>query len=279
MVGIMADEAEEKVSKFYNTVGWQTVEGEITEDARRWADLRKYAKEYLVKCQLRVLRHIPEKGENILDMASGPIQHEAYIEYSRNFKKRYCVDLSLAALESAKNKIGDHGVFLNGSIFDIPLKENFFDCTISLHTIYHIDKDKQEMAVRKLINVTKPGKPVIIVYRNPKAFDVCLAKPLFYVIRKVKCILKKTDKIKEKDDIDLYFYAHPIMWWNRFSDISSVKVYPWRSFRAEVQRRLIPNNKLGKKIFDILFNLEDRFPNYFVKHFSYPMIVLTKNNA
>ena len=163
------DNAEERVSKFYNTVGWEA-EGEITEDAKRFEDLREYAKGYVSKCRLRVLRHIPDNGVSILDMASGPIQYKEYLEYSKNFKKRYCVDLSLGALKKAKKKIGDHGVFLHGSFFNIPMEETFFDCAVSLHTIYHIDKDKQEEAVRKLIYVTKPGKPVIIVYSNPNTF-------------------------------------------------------------------------------------------------------------
>jgi len=153
----MMNNAEEKAARFYNTVGWETEE-EITEDAKRNEDLREHAKEYVSKCRLRVLSHIPENGVNILDMASGPIQYKEYLEYSRNFKKRYCVDLSSGALESAKKKIGDHGVSLHGSFFDIPLEEHFFDCAVSLHTIYHIDKDKQEVVVRKLIKVTKPGK-------------------------------------------------------------------------------------------------------------------------
>ena len=42
----MMNNAEEKVSKFYNTVGWET-EGEITEDAKRWEDLREYAESML----------------------------------------------------------------------------------------------------------------------------------------------------------------------------------------------------------------------------------------
>lgn len=107
----MKNDAEVKVSKFYNTVGWETL-GEVTEDARRFEDLRECAKEYVSKCRLRVLRHIPNHGENILDMASGPIQYKEYLEYSRNYKKRYCVDLSSKALDDAKKKIGDRGVFL-----------------------------------------------------------------------------------------------------------------------------------------------------------------------
>ena len=277
-VGTMIKNAEERVSKFYNTVGWEE-EGEITEDARRWEDLREYAKEYVSKCRLRVLCHIPKSGENILDMASGPIQYKEYLEYSKNFKKRYCVDLSLRALESAKKKIGDHGVFLHGSFFDISFRESFFDCTVSLHTIYHIDKDRQEEAVRKLIYVTKPGRPIIIVYRNPNTFVSVLKLP-FRLLGRVKSVLKKTERrSKQEEGPGLYLYAHPIEWWDRFNDIASIRILFWRSFNSEAQKILIPNNKIGRQMLDVLFNLEERFPDFFVRHFQYPMIILTKRKS
>jgi ubiquinone/menaquinone biosynthesis C-methylase UbiE len=269
------NDAEDRVSKFYNTVGWATSD-EITEDAKRWEDLREHARVYVGKCRLRVLRHIPENGVNMLDMASGPIQYREYLEYSRNFRKRYCVDLSSTALESAKNKIGDHGEFLHGSFFDIPLDENFFDCSISLHTIYHIDKDRQEEAVRKLIRVTKPGKPVIIVYSNPNSIISSLAS-LFRVPGGVKRFLKKRVKTTKKEESSgLYFHAHPLEWWDRFNDMAGVKILPWRSFGSDVQKKLIPDNRIGEIIFQVLFDLEERYPNFFARHFQYPMIVLTK---
>lgn len=273
----MTDNAEERVSNFYNTVGWET-EGEITEDARRWEDLREHAKDYVSKCRMRVFRHIPENGVNILDMASGPIQYREYLEYSKNFKKRYCVDLSSRALEKARQILGDHGVFLHGSFFDISLEDNLFDCTVSLHTIYHIDKDKQEEAVRKLIKFTKQGKPVIIVYSNPNTIISSIGSSLpFRALKKIKKLLKTTKKTPNTEKgMNLYFHPHPLEWWNRFSDIAHVQVLPWRSFGADIQKTLIPNNKIGGIVFNILFNLEERFPAFFVKHFQYPMIILTK---
>jgi len=275
----MIDNAEERVSIFYNTAGWET-EGDITEDARRWEDLREHAKVYVSMCRLRVLRHIPDNGVNILDMGSGPIQFKEYLEYSKHFKKRYCVDLSSGALEKAKKIIGDHGVFLHGSFLTIPMEEGFFDCAVSLHTVYHIEKDRQEEAVRKLIYVTKAGKPVIIVYSNPHTFVSFLISLPFRLLRRMKSILKELgNKRKREGDVDVYFHAHPIEWWNRFSDIASVEIFPWRSFDADTQKRLIPNNKIGRKMFDVLFNLEERFPDIFVKHFQYPMIILTKRKS
>jgi ubiquinone/menaquinone biosynthesis C-methylase UbiE len=264
--------AEEKVSKFYNTVGWESIDG-VTEDARRFEDLRAHSQEYIRKCNLRVFRHIPESGVNMLDMASGPIQCKEYLDYSKNFEKRYCIDLSSKALEMAKKRIGDHGVFLHGSFFDIPLQENFFDCSLSIHTIYHMDKDKQETAVRKLLYVTKPNRPVIIAYINPSVLLITPAQRLF---AKVKRILKKNDDKQPQWHDVLYVHGHPIQWWNRFTDIAEVKIFPSRSFGANIHKRLIPDNRIGSMMFDVLFYLEERFPNFFAKHFQYPLIVLTK---
>jgi ubiquinone/menaquinone biosynthesis C-methylase UbiE len=266
------DKAEEKVSEFYNTVGWET-DNYVTEDAKRFEDLRECSKEYISKCRLRVLRHIPDDGEYILDMASGPIQYKEYLDYSKNFKRRYCVDLSSAALEIARQKIGDHGVFLHGSFFDIPLDENFFDCAISLHTIYHMDKDKQEEAVRKLLYVTKIGKKVIIVYSNPNTILTSLP---FRLLKKLRVLNKSRNKRRHEEEAALYFYRHPVEWWKRFGDTADVDIFPWRSFSSDIQKRLTPDNKLGRMMFAALFSLEERFPIFFVKHFQYPMIVLTK---
>ncbi len=269
----MTDEAERRVSNFYNTVGWSEQEG-VTEDARRWEDLRPAADKYVRDSRLRVLRHIPESGDKILDMASGPIQYPEYLEYSRNFNKRYCVDLSADALAKARERIGGHGEFLCGSFFDIELPEDFFDCAVSLHTIYHMDSDKQEEAVRKLLHVTKPGKPVIVVYSNPNAIPLTL-KALIPFRKQFKAWRRKRRGQGDK----IYFQPHPVDWWYRFRDVADVHIYPWRSFTSTDQKRWFPDNGFGSWMFDKLFQLEERYPDFFIRHFRYPMIVLTKAAA
>jgi ubiquinone/menaquinone biosynthesis C-methylase UbiE len=278
----MKNEAEEKVREFYEGIGWDYL-NDNTEDSKRWEDLRECAREYVSKCRLRVLRHIPAKGENILDMASGPVQYPEYLIYSKNFNKRYCVDLSAKALEVAKLKLGDHGVYLHGSFFDIPLEENFFDCSISLHTIYHIDKDLQEEAVRKLLLVTKPGQPLIIVYANPdmlsNRYRRTLIARIFRKLRKIVFPAKKKLGNKIEDGFvtnDLYYHAHPLTWWKRFEDVAGVQIKPWRSMRSDTQQKYIPDNALGKLILKVLFWKEDIFPAFFVRNFHYPMIILRK---
>ena len=266
----MRNEAERKVSTFYNTIGWEHEQG-VSEDARRWEDLRLHAQDYVRRCRLRVLQHIPQTGENLLDMASGPIQYREYLAYSKNFKRRYCVDLSRTALEQAEQKIGEHGVYLNGNFLDLPLEENSFDCSISLHTIYHIDKDEQERAVRKLLHVTKPDKPVIIVYSNPRT----LARYVKKRLKKIRRLLRTKEHTPTSNTQALYFYAHPLTWWARFNDNADIRIVPWRSFRAMEQEFLFPE-RFGEKMFALLFQMEEKFPHFFAHHFQYPMIILKK---
>ena len=254
-------QTEKIVSDFY-AKGWNEKNG-VTEDARRAEDLRKYSAEYVKNCRLRILKYIPNKGENILDMASGPIQYEEYLEYSKNFKKRFCVDLSAKALESARRKIGDHGVFMHGSFFDLKFENNFFDCSLSLHTIYHIEKDLQENSIRKLIKITKKGAPVIIVYGNPNSIISRFFRPI-----------KRIFSSRKNDP--LYFYCHPIEWWDRFKNEADIEIKPWRSFCSKRMRILFPNNKIGQLMLKYLFNLEDLFPRFFINNFQYYTIILRK---
>ena len=253
-----------------------------------WDDLRDCAKDYTARGRLRLMRKIPPSGDNILDVGSGPLLFEEYVEYSSNFRKRYCVDLSAVALEEAKKKIGDHGVFLHGSLFDVPLESNFFDCTLCILTLFNIHKDMQEAAVCKLIEVTKPGKPVIIVYCNPppasrlgrrlvqKGFSEILKdckKAIMQIgVRDGKKFLKqKAPKVRRH-----YYYRHPIEWWNRFSGLADLEILPWAFFSPGVQKALIPDNKLGKRLLDGLFFIENRFSRLLGKRCAYPVIVLTK---
>ena len=44
------------------------------------------------------MRDTTKKGFHILDFASGPIQYPEYLDYSKNFKIRHCVDFSKLAI-------------------------------------------------------------------------------------------------------------------------------------------------------------------------------------
>ena len=145
-------------------------------------------------------------------------------------------------------------------IFKIKFKKNYFDCILSLHTIYHINKSKRKKQFKNLYQYKK-GTPIIIVYSNPNT-----------LINRVKNIFSKSKKKQ-----NLYFFCHPISWWYQFKNTSDIKFYPWRSFASSHQKILFPNNFIGKLMFKYLFYLEGKFQNFFLKYFQYYVIVLKKN--
>ena len=230
------------IYNFYNQRGWNE-KNKISKDAELFEDLRDCAKNYVSRCRDKLNNFIPKKGNNILDFASGPIQYEEYLKYSENFKYRHCVDFSKKAISEAKKKLKNKGRYYCKDFMKINFKKNYFDCSISLHTIYHIDKNKQKKAVKKLIDITKKNKPVIIVYSDPNT-----------IINKFKKLVNIKNSKKQK----IYFYCHNINWWLQFKKYADVKIYPWRSFSSQHQKIIMPNNFIGKFLFKILILLIKR---------------------
>ena len=139
-----------------------------------------------------------------------------------------------------------------------------------------MDAGRQEIAVRKLLRVTKPGHPVIVVYTSPRTLLAKLLMPWRWFKQTVKRILVGRLEPKEPEP---YFSPHPIDWWRRFEDIADVQIFPWRSLDTPHQQVLFPNNALGRWMFDRLFALEDRFPRFFARNFQWPMIVLRRSGG
>ena len=249
-----------EVNKFYNQSGWK-LKNNVTTDANLFEDLRLSSKEYIKKCRLKLMNHIPKRGVNILDFASGPIQYKEYLKYSKNYNFRHCVDFSREAINQAKKKLKSKGKFYCNDFFKVRFKKNFFDCSISLHTIYHIHKNNQKKAVLKLLKITKKNCPVIIVYSNPDT-----------IINRFKKIIKYRNTQKQK----IYFFCHSKKWWNQFNNIADIKFHCWRSFSAQHQKMIFPDNFFGKYMFKLLFFFEKKFNNFFVNNFQYYYVVLKK---
>ncbi len=264
-------EVTEQVKNLYENDGWKMV-GDVTFDADTSEDLRQGSAEYVSACRLRVLRHLPRRGGRLLDMASGPIQYPEYLRYSEGFQKRVCVDLSQRALAMARTKLGEAGEYHVGDFLELEIAP--VDAAVSLHTIYHIHRDRQEAAVRKLIAVTNPGGTIVVVYSNPGYFVSALLSPL----RKLARALHRRGGSGD-DPSELYFYRHPLAWWDRFRDSGSVRIHPWRTFSTRELKTLIPDNRWGAKILSALFALEDRFPRFFTAIGCHPMVVIQKSAA
>lgn len=258
--------AENKTKKFYDSEGWSCDNSGISADAKLWEDLRPCAMEYVSACRKKINKFLPEKGEYILDAASGPIQYPEYLEYSEGFTIRVCVDISQQALAQAKTKLGNKGEYVCSSILELPFPDNYFDAIVSLHTIYHIEKNQQADAVRQMIRVAKNSIPLIIVYANPDRF-----------FSRIKRLLRT--HVSPARQEPLYYYAHPLSWWEQFRDECDIKMLPWRSLAVKESLLLVPNNLIGKIFLKLLLWMESSFPNLMTRSGAYPMIILTKKRS
>jgi SAM-dependent methyltransferase len=255
----------EQVRALYDTIGWTIVDGE-TYDAQTSEDLRPLARDYVSKCRLRLLEHLPPSGDRLLDMASGPIQYPEYLRYSEHFRTRVCVDLSQRALDMAATKLGNRGEYHCGDFLTLPFENGSVDAAVSLHTIYHMDASQQEAAVRKLLRVTRSGGTVIIVYSNPRYFVSALGRP----VRRLLRLIQPSNRTDVGRPDTIYFHRYPLSWWGRFEDVAEVKLFPWRTFSTRDQKLFLRSARLASW----LYALENRFSGLFLRVGCYPMIVL-----
>jgi SAM-dependent methyltransferase len=199
---------KQSVESFYNNHGWNMVD-ENTEDALINENLSPVAKAYVSKVRRRILENLGS-GEALLDVGCGPIQYPEYLEYSTNFKTRVSVDLSEKALNFAKQKIGSHGVFIQGDYLNIntPNQAPFSGETL-INVLYHVDKSKQELLVRKILGDLKSGAKFVVVYSNPNTVSAKLTAFLVSVKRTAKRLkILSSQSISENP---IYFYRFPLI--------------------------------------------------------------------
>jgi ubiquinone/menaquinone biosynthesis C-methylase UbiE len=155
-------EVLQQVREFYDQVGWSMVGEDIYQNAR-FEDLRPVSREYIHRCHLRVKRHLPARGIYILDAGSGPIQYPEYLEYSREHRYRVCADISITALQEARKRIGEHGLFVVCDVTRLPFKADLFDGAVSLHTFHHLPVDQQPRAYEEIYRVLAENKTAVVV--------------------------------------------------------------------------------------------------------------------
>ncbi|MEZ4688212.1 MAG: class I SAM-dependent methyltransferase [Bacteroidia bacterium] len=273
--GLMSD--KKSVQDFYNQFGWKQNDAGNFVDGDAYEDLRPVSQEYMYDCNIRIKRYLQQQGDYLLDAASGPIQFDEYLEQSKHYRYRLCVDLSFLALQEARKKLGDRGIYLVTDMTDLPLKENVVDGVVSINTLYHIPKDEQINAFREMYRVMKPGSSGILIYSwgRRSHLNNFLVLPQ-KVWRKVKTFFQRAAKYSGYDPDLLYFHAHPRSYFTkeRLGFEPDLKV--WRLISVPVQKFWIHGALGGKAILRWIYRLEDRKPEWCGKVGEYPMFVFKK---
>ena len=256
---------EARVREFYDGPGWASDAAGETLDSRLWEVGGGAAAEYARKCDAKILEHLAAGGDAFLDAGSGPARRADYAQSYGGFRRRFCVDISRQALELARAKLGDACEYVQASLLGLPFPDDSFDSAIANHVIYHIHADAQEHAVRELIRTVKPGKPIVLVYRNPLA-------PL----DALQLAYRKLGLNRLLAGGEVYFHVHRLGWWKRFGDACQVSFHPWHVTSARFERALVPRNALGQRMYAAISAFEDRFPGLALRLWSYPLVRLEK---
>ena len=287
-------EIKQDVRKFYDDIGWQEI-GEGVYQNARYEDLRPVSWEYIHKCHLRVGRHLKPEGRFLLDAGSGPIQYPEYLEYSQSYQARVCADISIVALEEARQRIGDRssggtGLFVVADIANLPFRRDAFDGVVSLHTIHHLPIEEHKQAYQEVYRVLAPAKSAVVVNGwQDSVFMRYFVRPIKWRNRTRKRIRKSIKNLRDgrlnSSDTSLnpkgkgtFVSKHDVEWLKKeVGSLMQLEIFVWRSVSVRFLREYINPDLGGKWLVQKLYDLEERYPHFFGEYWQYPMIVIKKD--
>ena len=269
------NDVKRQVREFYNQVGWQEISEGLYQNAR-YEDLRPITQEYIHRCHMRVSRYLAASGRFLLDAGSGPIQYPEYLEYSRNYQKRVCADISLTALQAARQRIADKGLFVVADVSKLPFADEVFDAVVSLHTIHHLPEGDHVPAYMELHRVLAPERSAAVV----NGWD---SSPLMDSMDRLKSRIKgRSGRVVESStaiekQAGTHVVKHDAAWLrNALDGKFNYKIRVWRTASTNVLRFFIREKWFGRQWLRLLFWLEERFPRFFGERGLYPLIVIQK---
>ncbi len=283
-------DTKREVRDFYDKVGWQEVSEGLYQNAR-YEDLRPVSRRYIHRCHMRVKRHLKPTGRLLLDAGSGPIQYPEYLEYSQGYQYRVCADISMVALQEARARIDEHGLFVVADVANLPFKLEAFEGIVSLHTIHHLPEEEHLQAYEELYRVLAPGCTAAIVNGWPTSPLMSFFNPLIRFSNRVRYYFrhllgkpqqprkrkKAAQSTTEQAPKGTYTSRHDVDWVK--GEVSSrmpLDVLVWRSLSVRFMRALIHPWLGGRLWLRLLYALEERYPHYFGEKGQYPLIVIHK---
>lgn len=104
----------------------------------------------------RVISEFYKPGMKVLDVGCGAGHYLVSLRNTVDRNIDYTgVDATAYYLELARKAFGDSATFIQGSIFDLPFKDNSFDIVICNHVILHMPPENISKAFGELVRVSK----------------------------------------------------------------------------------------------------------------------------
>jgi SAM-dependent methyltransferase len=284
-------EVKAQVRAFYDAVGWKQI-GEGVYQNARYEDLRPVSREYIHHCHLRLGEYLPPTGRFLLDAGSGPIQYPEYMEYSRGFQRRVCLDISRLALVEARTRIGEHGLFVVGDIANLPFRDEVFDGLVSLHTVHHLLAEEHQRAFIEFYRVLRPGGKAAVVYswgsRSPLMRLAAMPIALAFGAQRLYGRLRRGRRSETEFERSLaaagpagasstFTYKHDYRWVTRnLGVLPGLEVRVWRTVSTSFLRAFIHRRLLGQVWLRGLYWCEERAPRLLGRLGQYPAILFAR---
>lgn len=231
------------VKEYYNKIGWK-------KEKDKYIDTLTFSSDKGIKYKNAGndrLREMIGETEMLLDVACGAMP------FNSSAKKQICMDFSITAIKEAKlNK--PEGLFVLGDITNLPLKDKSVADTISLHTIYHVNKELQQRAIEEIRRVSK--NKCYIVYNAGK--HATLVNTLTLPLQLWNWSEKRINPNSKRK---LYFYAYDYKWLEKFGELETYRLL----------------NEGGIKLYGIFLGLIEKIEKHFPKHAYYPLLIIDKN--
>ncbi len=271
---------KQRVFDYYNQINY-TVYNNVSlyADSKKWVDYRPVAKSYIENSFTNAAPYL-STGKYLLDIASGSIGFSQYLDLSKNYDYRVCVDISVNALLEAKANLaatGQKGIFICGDILNIPIKSASMNDVLSQHTLYHLPKNEQAAAVHEMLRVMQTAGKLVIVYSwfyHSWLMNTSLNVVQLY--RVARHILGKLYVRLFKSKPRLYFYAHRLSWFQTQFGKSNIDVFCWRSTNQYFQKLFVHKWLGGAKLLAWIQRKEIKHSKWLGKHGEYPVIVIKK---
>jgi len=282
-------DVKREVQAFYDSVGWMAV-GEGLYQNARYEDLRPVTREYIRRCHLRVGRHLPSTGRRLLDAGSGPVQYPEYLEYSRGFARRVCLDISLRALTEARVRLGDHGVYVVGDLASLPFQPAAFEGVVSLHALHHLPAEEHQRGLEEMYRVLRPQRKAVVVYAwgDGGLLMRLLEWPTRWVLRR----LRRGRAVVDADSASVtlgpggapirpakatHTYKHNYRWAvAALSTLPGSEICVWRTVNTGFLRAFIHPRFLGGLWLRMLYAWEELTPHLLGRIGQYPMFTFSK---
>lgn len=285
-----------QVREFYDSVGWKQI-GEGVYQNARYEDLRLVSREYIHRCHLRVARFLPHQGRFILDAGSGPIQYPEYLEYSKGFQYRVCLDISIRALREARDRIGDHGLFVMGDIAHLPFREGAFEAVVSLHTVHHLPLQEHAAAFWEFFRVLRSEGKAVVVYtwgdRSPlmrflRVPIAWLSRILSAFRRRLSCVDESSLPVRQANSEaaelirkpGTFTTKHDYRWLRaELGALPGLEIRVWRTVSTPFLRAFAHRWFFGRAWLRLLYWLEERAPSCLGRIGQYPLIHFQKSET